>query len=122
MAPQPPGRVPIYIGGHTDVALRRTVRFGDGWTSAMITFEELQALIPTVREMLTAAGRSSDGFVFQVASSDRFGLDGYRDLAAIGVNDIVTIPWLFYGVPMDGPLEAKVDGIQRFAKDVIAQW
>ena len=36
--------------------------------------------------------------------------------------DIVTVPWLFYGVPMDGPLDAKLDGIKRFAKDVIEQW
>ncbi|MBK5307974.1 MAG: TIGR03619 family F420-dependent LLM class oxidoreductase [Frankiaceae bacterium] len=122
MPPAPPSRVPIYIGGHTEVALRRTVRFGDGWTSAMITYDELRELIPTVNDMLKTAGRETDGFTFQVASSDRFGLDGYRDLGSIGVTDIVTIPWLFYGVPIDGPLEAKLDGIKRFAKDVIEQW
>jgi len=122
MAPPPPGRVPVYIGGHTDVALRRTVRFGDGWTSAMITHEELVELIPRVHAMLTEAGRPTEGFTFQVASSDRFGLDGYRDLASIGVTDVVTIPWVFYGVPIDGPLDAKQDGIRRFAKDVIEQW
>ena len=122
MPPAPSSRVPIYVGGHTDVALRRTVRFGDGWTSAMITYDELRDLIPTVNDMLRAADRDPEGFVFQVASSDRFGLDGYRDLASLGVNDIVTIPWLFYGVPMDGPLEGKLDGIKRFAKDVIEQW
>jgi probable F420-dependent oxidoreductase len=122
MAPAPPGPVPIYVGGHTDVALRRTVRFADGWTSAMIRYDELRELIPKVNEMLAAAGRDPEGFVFQVASSDRFGLDGYRDLASIGVNDVVTIPWMFYGVGLDGPLEAKQDGIRRFAKDVIEQW
>jgi hypothetical protein len=88
----------------------------------MITYDELRELIPTVNDMLRAAGRDPEGFTFQVASSDRFGMDGYRDLASIGVNDIVTIPWMFYGVPIDGPLPAKVDGIKRFAKDVIDQW
>jgi probable F420-dependent oxidoreductase len=122
MFPPPPSRVPIYVGGHTEPALRRTIRFGDGWTSAMITFDELTELIPTVNDMLRAAGRHPEGFTFQVASSDRFGLDGYRDLAAIGVTDVVTIPWVFYGVPIDGPLEAKLDGLQRFAKDVIDRW
>jgi probable F420-dependent oxidoreductase len=122
MAPAPPVRVPIYIGGHTAPALRRTVRFGDGWTSAMIGYDELGELIPTVNDLLRQGGRDPQGFTFQVASADRFGLDGYRDLASIGVTDVVTIPWLFYGVPIDGPLEAKVDGIKRFAKDVIEQW
>lgn len=122
MAPAPPSRVPIYIGGHTEPALRRTVRFGDGWTSAMISYEELVELIPKVNAMLAAAGRDATGFTFQVASTDRFGLDGYRDLASIGVTDVVTIPWVFYGVPIDGPLDAKQDGIRRFAKDVIERW
>ena len=37
--PQPVQRPhpPIVIGGHTEPALRRTVRFAEGWTSAMIT-------------------------------------------------------------------------------------
>jgi probable F420-dependent oxidoreductase len=122
MFPPPPTRVPIYVGGHTEPALRRTVRFGDGWTSAMISYAELTELIPTVNEMLRAAGRDPHGFTFQVASSDRFGLDGYRELASIGVTDVVTIPWVFYGVPIDGPLDAKLDGLKRFAKDVIEQW
>ena len=122
MAPPPPGRVPIYIGGHTDVALRRTVRFGDGWTSAMITVDELDVVIPKTKAMLAEAGRDPEGFTFQVASADRFGLDGYRDLAERGVTDIVTIPWLFYGVGMDGPLEAKQDGIRQFAADVLEKW
>jgi probable F420-dependent oxidoreductase len=122
MFPPPPSRVPIYVGGHTEPALRRTVRFGDGWTSAMITYDELTELIPTVNEMLRSAGRPTDGFTFQVASSDRFGLEGYRELAAIGVTDVVCIPWVFYGEPIDGPLDAKLDGLKRFAKDVIEQW
>ncbi len=122
MSPPPPGPVPVYIGGHSPAALRRTVRFGDGWTSAMIGVEELTRVIATVTEMLHAAGRDPDGFAFQVASSDRYGLDGYRELAALGTTDIVTVPWVFYGVPLDGPLEAKQDGIRRFARDVIDAW
>jgi probable F420-dependent oxidoreductase len=122
MAPAPPSRVPIYVGGHTAPALRRTVRFGDGWTSAMITTEELDEIIPKVKAMLAEAGRDPDGFAFQVASADRFDLDGYRDLAERGVTDIVTVPWLFYGVGLDGPLEAKQDGIRRYAADVLEKW
>lgn len=122
MAPPPPSRVPVYVGGHTAPALRRTVRYGDGWTSAMITADELSTLIPTVQDMLRDAGRDPEGFAFQVASSDRYGLDGYRDLQRLGVTDIVTVPWVFYGVPLDGPLDAKQDGIRRFAKDVIDRW
>ncbi|MFD0199903.1 MULTISPECIES: LLM class flavin-dependent oxidoreductase [Saccharothrix] len=31
------GRIPIWVGGHSDAALRRTVRFGDAWHSLRLT-------------------------------------------------------------------------------------
>ena len=80
--PAPTQKVPIYIGGHTPVALRRTVRFGDGWTSAMITLDEFQACGAELTTMLLTAGRPLEGFAYQVAPADRFGLDGYKELEA----------------------------------------
>ncbi len=122
MPPAPPSPVPVWIGGHTPVALRRTVRFGQGWTSAMITTDDFRGVHTELTGMLQAAGRDVDGFAFQVASADRYGLDGYRELAALGATDIVTVPWLFYGVPLDGPLDAKQDGLRQFAADVMEKW
>ena len=37
MSPAPSKPVPFYVGGHTEVALKRAARVGDGWTSAMMT-------------------------------------------------------------------------------------
>jgi len=122
MPPTPRARVPVYIGGHTPVALRRTVCFGDGWTSAMIGYDDFRSVHSELTGMLQAAGRSADGFAFQVASADRYGLDGYKELEAAGATDIVTVPWVFYGVPMNGDLEAKQDGIRQFAADVLEKW
>lgn len=120
--PAPSQRVPIWIGGHTPVALRRTVRFGDGWTSAMMGIEEFREVRGTILDLLGQAGRPTEGFEFQIAPNDRFGLEGYKDLAEAGVTDIVTVPWMFYGVPWDGSLEDKVYGIRRFAKEVMEAW
>lgn len=120
--PSPTERVPIWIGGHTPVALRRTARFGDGWTSAMMGLEEFREIHATIEDLLLSAGRYTEGFEYQIAPNDRFGLEGYKELAEAGATDIVTVPWLFYGVPWDGPLEDKLDGIRRFAKDVIHAW
>lgn len=122
MPPAPGQKVPFYIGGHTRPALERTVRFGDGWTSAMIMFDDLVNVITDVRHRLEDAGRDPEGFAFQASCLDRMGLDGYREQAEAGVTDIVTIPWIFYGVPLDGPLDAKIDGIRQFAADVIEKF
>jgi probable F420-dependent oxidoreductase len=120
--PAPSQRVPIWVGGHTPVALRRTARFADGWTSAMMGIEEFREVRGTLLDLLASAGRPTEGFEFQIAPNDRFGLEGFKELAEAGVTDIVTVPWLFYGVPWDGPLEDKVYGIRRFAKEVIEAW
>jgi probable F420-dependent oxidoreductase len=120
--PAPTERVPVWVGGHTPVALRRTARFGDGWTSAMMGIDEFREVRGTLLDLLQSAGRPTEGFAFQIAPNDRFGLEGYKELAEAGVTDVVTVPWLFYGVPWDGPLEDKLYGIRRFAKEVIDAW
>jgi hypothetical protein len=32
------------------------------------------------------------------------------------------VPWLFYGVGFDGGLQAKKDGLRRFADEVIGEF
>ena len=52
--PAPP---PIYVGGRPPYALRRAIRFGDGWIPAGIEPEALKPHIVKLREMCQAAGR-----------------------------------------------------------------
>lgn len=115
MSPAPAAPVPLYIGGHSPAALRRAARTGDGWTSAMIKFADLRSTISRLDEL----GAFDKPFEIQAVCVDRFGLDGYRQQADIGVTDAIVVPWLFYGVGFDGPLQAKKDGIRRFADEVI---
>ncbi|GLZ31778.1 LLM class F420-dependent oxidoreductase [Lentzea sp. NBRC 105346] len=117
MSPAPSAPVPIYVGGHTPAALKRAARVGDGWTSAMIKFADLQTVISSLRSL----GAFDRPFEIQAVCIDRYGLDGYRQLADIGVTDVIVVPWLFYGVGFDGGLQAKKDGLRRFADEVIGR-
>lgn len=120
MSPAPTEPVPVYVGGHTEAALRRAARTGDGWTSAMIKFDDLRAVIEQLRKL--RAEHDRDGpFEIQAVCVDRFGLDGYRAQAEIGVTDAIVVPWVFYGVGLDGPLESKKDGMKRFADEIMGQ-
>ncbi|WP_329791066.1 TIGR03619 family F420-dependent LLM class oxidoreductase [Lentzea sp. DG1S-22] len=118
MSPAPTEPVPFYVGGHSPAALRRAARAGDGWTSAMIKFDDLKQVIAD----LTDLGAFERPFEIQAVCVDRFGLDGYRQLAEIGVTDTIVVPWLFYGVGFDGSLQAKKDGLRRFADEVIGEF
>ncbi|MFI5613325.1 TIGR03619 family F420-dependent LLM class oxidoreductase [Amycolatopsis sp. NPDC051903] len=122
MSPTPPKRVPFYIGGHTDVALRRAARVGDGWSSAMMTLDQLRDTIKRLKELLAERGRENDAFEFQAVCVDRFGLEGFRQQAEVGVTDAITMPWVFEGLGFDAEVGPKVDAIRKFGDEVIAKF
>ena len=115
MSPAPSRPVPFYIGGHTDVALRRAARVGDGWTSAMIKFDDLVSVIARLKELREQYGRADLPYEIQTVCIDRFGKDGYAELADAGVTDTIVVPWIFDGLGFDSPLEAKQDSLRKFA-------
>lgn len=120
MSPAPTGPVPVYVGGHTDAALRRAARTGDGWTSAMIKFDALRDVVDRLGKLRADHDRTGP-FEIQAVCVDRFGLDGYRQQADLGVTDAIVMPWVFYGVGFDGSLEAKKDGMKRFADEIMGK-
>jgi probable F420-dependent oxidoreductase len=120
MSPAPTTPVPFYVGGHTEVALRRAARVGDGWASAMMKFDDLRDTIGRLRTLREEYGRADTPFEIQAVCIDRFGVDGYRQLAEIGVTDVITVPWLFDGHGFDAGIDQKRDSIKKFADTTIA--
>jgi len=116
MSPAPSEPVPFYVGGHTDVALKRAARIGDGWTSAMMTLDQLTSTIGKLNALRAEYGRDGLPFEFQAVCIDRFGVDGHRELAQAGVTDNIVIPWVFDGLGFDAPLDKKRDSLKRFAE------
>ena len=52
-----PVRPPVYVGGASDAALKRTVEYGDGWIAAGKSPEEIVAPRDRLFEMAAAAGK-----------------------------------------------------------------
>lgn len=119
MSPPPSEPVPFYIGGHTDPALRRAARVGDGWTSAMMKFADLCKTIDTLAELREQYGRADADFEIQSVCIDKFGRSGYEDLAEAGVTDAIVVPWMAEGIGFDGELAAKQDSLRKFAAENI---
>lgn len=122
MSPAPSAPVPFYVGGHTDVALKRAARVGDGWTSAMLTKDALAEIIGKLKNLLAENGRAGDPFEYQAVCIDKFGVDGHRELAEAGVTDNIVMPWVYPdsgALGFDAPLEAKQDSVKRFADTYI---
>ncbi len=120
MSPAPTERVPVYVGGLSDAALRRAAR-NDGWISDLHTTEELAHHCATLRRYREELGRADEPFTVVGSCSDAFDLDGYRRLEELGVTHLLTLPWIFsHGFTDD--LQQRIDGTKRFADEVIARW
>ena len=92
--PKPPARIPIWVGGISDAALRRAAR-NDGWLSDLQSTSEIEACIDKVRRFRAEQGRAGEPFDVMASASDAFTLEGYRRLAKIGVTHVLTLPWIF---------------------------
>jgi probable F420-dependent oxidoreductase len=115
MSPAPSQPVPFYVGGHTEVALKRAARIADGWTSAMMTRDQLADTVTQLNTLRVEYGRTAAPFEIQAVCIDKFGVDGHRELAAAGVTDNIVIPWIFDGLAFDAPVEKKKDSLKRYA-------
>lgn len=49
--------IPILVGGHSDVAIDRAARLGDGWIAAGMSVERLAELVPGLAAALATHGR-----------------------------------------------------------------
>ena len=67
-APSPAKPVPIIIGGHADLALKRAARVGDGWVSAGSSLEELTTMIGRINELRKEYG--TDNTAISVSCDD----------------------------------------------------
>jgi alkanesulfonate monooxygenase SsuD/methylene tetrahydromethanopterin reductase-like flavin-dependent oxidoreductase (luciferase family) len=59
ISPIPEPRVPLFVGGRADAALRRAGRFADGWLGIWSTPERYREGVARVREHAEAFGRAS---------------------------------------------------------------
>lgn len=117
MSPPPPAPVPILVGGMSDVALRRAAHH-DGWISDLMSTDEAAAHVARIDELRREAGRTGP-FDVIVSLSDAVTVDQFRRAEEVGVTDVLTMPWVYYG-GFDQPLDQKLDGIARFAEEVAA--
>ncbi len=116
MEPTPSAPVPVYVGGLSEIAFARAARH-DGWVGDMYPTDEAIGWAARLAEVRAEAGADGD-FAVIVALTDAFLPDHFARAEAGGVTDCMTMPWLYYSAA-DAPLEQKLEGMARFADDVI---
>ncbi|MGO8941553.1 MAG: TIGR03619 family F420-dependent LLM class oxidoreductase [Mycobacterium sp.] len=121
MSPAPTQPIPILVGGHADVALRRAARL-DGWMhGGGNSPEELDRLIARVNKFREEEGKTGP-FEIHVISMDAYTVDGIKRLEDKGVTDaIVGFRYPYIIGPDPEPLEKKIRNLERFAEKVISK-
>ncbi len=119
MSPVPDEPVPIWGGGTSDAALRRAATRFDGWASEIQTRAEIREITAKLRAWRQDSLLAGEPFGICAAVKDAYTPEHYAEMAELGVSQLITVPWLFYGTTGDD-LEAKLDGIRRFGDEVIA--
>jgi probable F420-dependent oxidoreductase len=120
MDPIPKQSTPIYAGGLSKPALRRAAERCDGWAGQIQKQGEMPGLIAELQKLRAASPRKSDPFRIITAIADGADEKAYRELADLGVTDLITVPWIFHGAKLHGSsLEEKCAGIFEFGEKTL---
>ena len=122
IAPVPREPIPVLIGGHSDAALRRAARLGDGWLHGGGDPADLPGLLARLARFRREEGTEGRPFEVHVISADAYTADGVRRLEDQGVTGVIVgFRWPYVTGPDPEPLEDKLAHLRRFANDVIAR-
>jgi probable F420-dependent oxidoreductase len=124
ISPVPSRPVPVYVGGDSDAALRRTARIGDGWIGNRIyTEDQLEELLTRLSGHLAEHGRTLGELDVIAPIGVLPSADLYRKWHERGVTGTMAAPWWFATAAekqrYDG-VELKIATMERFADEVIA--
>ena len=122
IAPVPTEPIPVLIGGHSDAALRRAARLGDGWMHGGGDPADLPRLLGRLADFRREADLETRPFEVHVISADAYSVDGVRRLEELGVTDVIIgFRWPYTVGPDAEPLGQKIDSLRRFADEVITK-
>lgn len=115
MTPTPP-RIPIYVGGLSEIALRRAARH-DGWIGDLIGLDQAIGCAHRIRQLRADKGLGMDDFTIITPLTDAFTVEHFARAREAGITAVLTMPWMFYHGPT-ATLEQKIDGMRRFRRDL----
>ena len=121
LCPAPTTPVPILIGGHSDLALKRAAKLGDGWISAGVTIDEAKTMIGKINQYRDEFGTlCNENYQFQIMSEAGYSADGVKQLQELGVTEvIIAFRNAYEGGEDNRTLDGMIAEINWFAEEVI---
>jgi probable F420-dependent oxidoreductase len=116
--PVTPGGPPVWVGGHSDAALRRALRFGDGWYGTGADAADLTDVRRRLREVAAGTGIAGTGAV-GTGIAGTIADTGAADRLTIASAEFLTPPGIPAAVPSPGrPLGGAAPTAASVADDL----
>lgn len=121
ICPVPSKPVPILISGHSEAALKRAARIGDGWIGAGCSLEELSAMIEMINHWREEFGTRDKPFeIIHTAIAGGFSSEDVKRYKDLGVTEtIISFTNVYSAEPDRQTLNEKIDILSDFADTVI---
>jgi probable F420-dependent oxidoreductase len=118
IAPAPSQTVPIWWGGASEAALRRTARLCDGWIGAGNLPDEVPPILSRLAALRAEAGRSQLPFETVVGLKTPPDVDTFKGLGDQGMTTGLAYPFKF-ALGDRSTLDAKKRLMEDFAEKII---
>jgi probable F420-dependent oxidoreductase len=118
ISPVPEQPIPIWVGGHSPAAMRRSALYADGWIGVDYKVEEAEEILGRLKQSLARAGRADEPFEIILALWAHIDAELCQRFADLGVTGFLCAPWMF---TKDASTQGRVEAVKRFADDVIAR-
>lgn len=121
--------LPLWIGGSSDAAIRRTARIGTGWLAGLQSPAQVKPVVAAIKGALRQFGRTIDEDHYGAGFSYRFGTpdDDVVQRQAAGLSRLpgMTDPWSYIAVGRADDVARRVEeyvesGISKFVLRPIA--
>lgn len=117
ISPMPGRQVPLYAGGYSKAAMRRSARL-DGFLSAGDKAEDVPGVIAELNEMRRELGRDHIPFEIIFPLTSGYNLDDFKRVEDAGAHGIMAHPPK-YRIGPQSTLDQKKAEMERFAENFI---
>jgi probable F420-dependent oxidoreductase len=119
LSPAPAIQPPIYIGGSSEVALRRAARVGSGYIGAGTAPEGVKPLLQRLHELRQEYGREHLPFEAMLGITAAPGLELYQRLADDGLQSTVAPPFQYALGKKHSTIDEKKRFMEAYAERIV---
>ena len=119
LSPAPQTHPSIYVGGASQVALRRAARVGNGYISAGTAPEDVRPLLQQLNELRTENGRDHLPFEAMIGINASPSLKLYQRLADDGLESTVAPPFQYALGKKHSTIDEKKQFMESYAESIV---